>query len=78
MRKDRHYIHVGDICILCVYACMYSNRVFHLPQEEHDHLRKQQEVLLKRLTQSDTTNEVNLTYFYLITVKTLGSICYSI
>ena len=32
---------------------------FLAQQEEHDHLRKQQEVLLKRLTQSDTSNEVN-------------------
>ncbi|KAJ7370112.1 spermatogenesis [Desmophyllum pertusum] len=31
--------------------------VRRLKEEEHDHLRKQQEVLLKRLTQSDTTNE---------------------
>ena len=37
--------------VLCVFD-------FLAVKEEHDHLRKQQEVLLKRLTQSDTTNEV--------------------
>lgn len=37
--------------VLCVFD-------FLAIKEEHDHLRKQQEVLLKRLTQSDTTNEV--------------------